>query len=96
MMQGNKQDVATFEAQWQPALELIQSENTLDTLQCLILAQIYCISKADYSKLIHYKSVAIGLLYRLGLHQSQKHSSSGALTGETRKKVFWSQYTLDA
>lgn len=95
MTQWNKQDVATFKAHWQPALDSIQSENTLDTLQCLILAQIYCISNADYGKLIQYKSVAIRLVHRLGLHQSQKHNSLGALAGETRKKVFWSQYTLD-
>ena len=94
-MQWNKQDVAAFEAQWQPALDSIQSENTLDTLQCLILAQMYCISNADYTKLIHYKGIAIGLSHRLGLHQSQKRFSLGALTSETRKKVFWTQYALD-
>ena len=93
--QWNKQDVATFGAQWQPALDSIQSEDTLDTLQCLVLAQIYCISNADYSKLIRYKRVATGLLHRLELHESQKQFSLGALTGETRKKVFWTQYTLD-
>ena len=81
--------------QWQAALETVLAENTLPTLQCLILAQIYCIAKADYSKLLHYKGMAISLSHRLGLHQSQKRFSLGALTSETRKKVFWTLYTLD-
>jgi hypothetical protein len=70
-------------------------DSSLPTLQCLILAQIYCIQKADYSKLQVYKSVATGMSHRLGLHQSQKRFALGALTGETRKKVFWTLYTLD-
>lgn len=81
--------------QWQAALDAVLVENTLPTLQCLILAQIYCIAKADYSKLLHYKGMAISLSHRLGLHQSQKRFSLGALTSETRKKVFWTLYTLD-
>lgn len=87
--------MTSFERQWQAALDLILSDNTLATLQCLILAQIYCISKADYNKLLRYKGIAIGLSHRLGLHQSQKRFSLGALTSETRKKVFWTLYTLD-
>ena len=39
--------------------------------------------------------MAISLSHRLGLHQSQRRFSLGALTSETRKKVFWSLYTLD-
>ena len=70
-------------------------DSSLPVLQCLILAQIYCIQKADYARLQTYKSVAIGLSHRLGLHQSQRRFALGALTGETRKKVFWTLYTLD-
>ena len=71
------------------------TDNTLPTLQCLVLAQMYCIAKADYNKLLHYKGMAISLSLRLGLHQNQKRFSLGALTSEMRKKVFWSLYTLD-
>ncbi|KAL8686683.1 MAG: hypothetical protein Q9218_006939 [Villophora microphyllina] len=91
----NKQDTESFERQWRDAIDSILSENTLTSLQCLLLAQIYCIAKADYNKLLHYKGMAISLSHRLGLHQSQKRFSLGALTGETRKKVFWTLYTLD-
>ena len=70
-------------------------DNDVVTLQCLVLAQIFCLLKADYSRLLKYKGLAIGLSQRLGLHQSQKRFALDALTSETRKKVFWSLYTVD-
>ena len=84
-----------FESQWQAAIDAIPSFQTLATLQCLVLAQIYCIITADYNKLLGYKGMAISLSYRLGLHQSQKRFHLGILTVETRKRVFWTLYTLD-
>ena len=93
--QWNKQDAQGFELQWQAALTAVLAEDTLPTLQCLVLAQIYCMAKADYHKLLHFKGTAISLSHRLGLHQSQKRFSLGALTSETRKRVFWTLYTLD-
>ncbi|KAI9757183.1 MAG: hypothetical protein M1835_000677 [Candelina submexicana] len=92
---SNQAYATRYEKQWQAASGDRISRRTLGTLQCLILAQMYCIAKGDYPKLLHYKSIAVGLSYRLGLHQSPKHFSLGALTGETRKKVFWTLYTLD-
>ncbi|KAF2822035.1 hypothetical protein CC86DRAFT_330731 [Ophiobolus disseminans] len=89
------QDIDSFEAQWQSAIESFLMDNDVATLQCLVLAQIYCLLKADYSRLLKYKGLAIGLSQRLGLHQSQKRFALGALTSETRKKVFWSLYTVD-
>ncbi|KAK8188858.1 fungal-specific transcription factor domain-containing protein [Phyllosticta capitalensis] len=84
-----------FEAQWQAALDAVLHDASISTLQCLLLAQLYCVQKADYSRLLKYKGIAISLSHRLGLHQSQKRFALGALTGETRKKVFWTLYTLD-
>lgn len=89
------QDVDSFEAQWQTAMDSFLMDNDLATLQCLVLAQIYCLLKADYARLLKYKGLAVGLSQRLGLHQSQKGFALGALTCETRKKVFWSLYTVD-
>ncbi|ORY63028.1 fungal-specific transcription factor domain-containing protein [Pseudomassariella vexata] len=89
------EQIAACEVQWQKALDAILMENTMNTLQSLVLALIYCSIRADYKRLLHYKSVAVGLSHRLGLHQSQKRFSFGALTIETRKKVFWTLYTLD-
>lgn len=67
----------------------------MPTLQCLILAQLYCIQRGDYDRLLTYKALAVTLSSRLGLHQSQKRFALGASTCEMRKKVFWSLYTVD-
>ncbi|PHH85076.1 hypothetical protein CDD83_927 [Cordyceps sp. RAO-2017] len=87
--------VACCERQWIRALDDLLPDNTMNTLQCLILALVYCTLRADNKRLQHYKSIAVGLSHRLGLHQSQKRFSFGALTLETRKRVFWTLYTLD-
>ncbi|KAF4508239.1 hypothetical protein G6O67_004646 [Ophiocordyceps sinensis] len=87
--------VAACEQQWTRALEALRFENSIKTLQCLILALLYCTIRGDHKRLQHYKSIAVGLSHRLGLHQSQRRFSFGALALETRKKVFWTLYTLD-
>ena len=94
-MQSLKQSPTEFEGQWQRALAALLDESTLATVQCLVLAQIYCIAKADYPKLLHYRGIAISMTHRIGLHLSHRQTEFGALTRETRKKVFWTQYTLD-
>lgn len=91
----DKSLVESFELQWQAALESFVDDTSLATLQCLVLAQIFCLQKADFNRLLKYKGIAISLSHRLGLHQSQKRFALGVLTSETRKKVFWTQYTLD-
>jgi hypothetical protein len=93
--QRDVEQIALCELAWQRALDSIIMDNTMATLQCLVLAQIYCVARADYKRLQHYKGIAVGLSHRLGLHQSQKRFSFGTLTAETRKKVFWTLYTLD-
>ncbi|CAK7201282.1 DNA-binding transcription factor cat8 [Sporothrix eucalyptigena] len=93
--QPDLEQIAACEQQWQLSLDAVLMDNTIITLQCLVLAILYCSMRADYKRLQYYKGVAIGLSHRLGLHQSQKRFSFGALTIETRKKVFWTLYTLD-
>lgn len=88
-------DLASFEVQWQAALASLLSDHTIAALQCLVLAQLYCIQRGDYAKLSTYKGLAVSLSSRLGLHQSQKRFALGTLTCETRKKVFWTLYTID-
>lgn len=89
------QQVAACERQWDQAVQSLVLENTMSTLQCLILALLYCTIRADNKRVQHFKGLAVGLSHRLGLHQSQKRFSFGVLTLETRKKVFWTLYTLD-
>lgn len=94
-MKWNKQNADCFESEWQSALNNIAGDISLPTLQCLVLAQMYCIVKGDQRKLIYYRGLAVAVSHHLGLHRSQKGLSLSALTGETRKRVFWTLYTLD-
>lgn len=87
--------LAACERQWTKMLESMVMDNTMKTLQSLVLAILYCTIRADFRRLLHYKALAVALSHRLGLHHSQKRFSFGALTTETRKKVFWTLYTLD-
>lgn len=88
------QDPAFFEKNWTSILESLSTDISVPTLQCFVLAQIYCMTKADYSSLLRYRGLAVGICHQLRLHQSQKHIAN-PLVGETRKKVFWCQYVLD-
>jgi hypothetical protein len=88
-------DLESFELQWKAALDAILKDNSMATLQALILAQIYCVLQGDLTRLLTYKGLSTSLSARLGLHQSQKRFTLGTLTCETRKKVFWTLYTVD-
>lgn len=89
------QDPTFFEDNWSSILESIASDISITTMQCYVLAQMYCMTKGDYTSLLRYRGLAVSLSQQLRLHQSQKRFSSNALVAETRKKVFWCQYTLD-
>ena len=88
-------DLTSFQSQWRAALDAILKDNSMSTLQALVLAQIFCILQGDYTLLLTYKGLSTTLSARLGLHQSQKRFTLGTLTSETRKKVFWTLYTVD-
>jgi hypothetical protein len=89
-------DLESFETQWKAALDAILKDSSMSTLQALILAQIYCVLQGDLTRLLTYKGLSTTLSARLGLHQSQKRFTLGTLTSETRKKVFWTLYTVDS
>jgi hypothetical protein len=72
------------------------ADECLATVQCLTLATLYYMMKADYAAMLRYKGHAVSLCERLGLHQAQKRFTFDVLTIETRKKVFWSLFTLDS
>lgn len=87
--------VASCERQWQLAIDQIIMNNSMATLQCLVLALMNCQLQANHKRMQYYKGIAVAMSHRLGLHQSQKASSFGSLSVETRKRVFWTLYTLD-
>ena len=91
----NSSHQQSFDARWQKALDSVVVETSLNTVQCLVLAQLYCSRRGDYEKLLHYKDLTVGLALRLGLNRSQRKFASGALQGEMRKRVFWCVYCLD-
>jgi hypothetical protein len=92
---SDRDEIAMCEQQWQMSIDAITTGTTLMTLQCLVLASLLSLLKGDYTRLQQYKGMAVGLSYRLGLHQSQKNFRFCTLTLETRKKVFWALYTVD-
>ena len=87
--------VEQYEKRWSAAMEGCYLETSLASLQCLILAQVHAMLSANPMKLLHFRSRAVGMSQRLGLHLSQKRFPLGALTTETRKRIFWTLYTLD-
>ncbi|KMU77189.1 acetate regulatory DNA binding protein FacB [Coccidioides immitis RMSCC 3703] len=89
------QDPVFFERSWIPKLEALSEDISLSALQCYVLAEIYYSLKSDYRTLLRYRSLAVALCLQLGLHQSQKRFSFNPLMSETRKRVFWCQYSLD-
>lgn len=91
----DREQLVLCESRWRSAVLDILLDNSIATMQCLILAQLFCIAKGDYKHLQHYKAMAVGLSGRLGLHQNQKQFPFDALTIEKRKRVFWSLYTID-
>lgn len=88
-------DLISIETQWQAAIDTILTDHSMPTLQCLVLAQLYCIQRGDHDRLLTYKALAVSLSSKLGLHQSQKRFALGTSTCEIRKKVFWTLYTVD-
>lgn len=91
----SSEDLESFERQWRAAMDAISKDSSMPTLQALILAQLYCLQKGDLNGLLIHKGLATTLSARFGLHQSQKRFALGTLTCETRKKVFWTLYTVD-
>jgi len=91
----SSEDLVSFESQWKAAIDSVLKDNSLATLQALLLAQLFCIQRGDLEALLTYKGLSLSLSARLGLHQSQKRFAFGTLTCETRRKVFWTFYTID-
>ncbi|SCO12716.1 uncharacterized protein FFB20_15276 [Fusarium fujikuroi] len=80
---------------WQEALNEIAFDKGILTLQCLMLAILCCIIRADNKQIAYYKHIAVNLSNDLGLHTSQGDIRLDTLTNETRKRIFWTLYMLD-
>ena len=91
----NKAEVESFDMHWRWCLDSILLNSSLETVQCLLLAQLYCFVASDYERLAQYKSLCVGAVLRLGLNRVQKEYANNALFNEMRKRVFWCVYCLD-
>lgn len=89
------QDPKLFENNWYTPLESLSGDMSVPAVQCMVLAQIYFLTKGDYQSLLRYRALSIGTIQSLGLDQSQQDFARDPLLHETRKKVFWCQYMLD-
>lgn len=89
------QDPAFFEENWSSQLDSFAGDTSILSLQCFVLAQMYCITKSDYRSLLRYRALAVDICHQLGLYEPQENLALSPLEGETRKKVFWCQYVLD-
>lgn len=89
------QDPAFFEQNWTASLDSFASETSIGGLQCFILAQLYCMTKGDYRSMLRYRALAVDVCHQLELYQNQTELALNPLEAETRKKVFWCQYTVD-
>lgn len=94
-MSRTNQDPKLFENNWYTSLESLSGEMSVPAVQCMVLAQIYFLTKGDYQSLLRYRALSIGTIQSLGLDQSQQDFARDPLLHETRKKVFWCQYMLD-
>ncbi|EEA25624.1 DNA-binding transcription factor cat8 [Talaromyces marneffei ATCC 18224] len=94
-MSRTNQDPKLFENNWYTPLESLSGEMSVPAIQCMVLAQMYFLTKGDYQSLLRYRALSVGTIQSLGLDQSQQDFVRDPLLHETRKKVFWCQYMLD-
>jgi hypothetical protein len=92
---AGQNDIEACEAQFKVSLDAFTTDESLLSVQCLTLASLYFMIKADYSAMLKYKGHAVSLAQRLGLHQAQKRYTFDHLTLQMRRKVFWSLFTID-
>ena len=94
-MSQTKSSTFCWEKQWRKALHGISSTACVASIQCHVLAQLYYLLKADYSHLERHRALAVSMCHQLGLHQEYKYQTLSPIEAETRRRVFWCQYTLD-
>ncbi|KPI43249.1 Transcriptional activator protein acu-15 [Cyphellophora attinorum] len=90
-----KSNCPTYENQWRRALYATSAAPNVAAIQSHVLAQLCYLLRGDYPQLARHRGIAVGMCHQLGLHQGHKYHTHGVFEAETRRKVFWCQYTLD-
>lgn len=76
--------------------DYIINQASLQSLQSLVLTQIYLQISNRYSRASHLSGVATRLAQTLGLHRHSLRFKFDPLETELRKRAWWCQYSLDA
>lgn len=90
-----KQHPGFFEEKWAAPFDYLSSKTSVASVQCFILAQIYCMTRGEHRRLLRYRAIAVDICHQLGLYHNGNGTAFNLLEAETRKKVFWCQYVLD-
>lgn len=90
-----KSNCPTYENQWRKGLYSTSALPTVSSIQSHVLAQLCYLLRGDYVQLARHRGIAVGMCHQLGLHQGHKYHGYDVFEAETRRKIFWCQYTLD-
>ena len=77
-------------------LDYVMNQPCLQSLQGLVLVQIYLQISNRYSTSSHLSGVATRLAQTLGLHRHSQRFKFDPLETELRRRAWWCQYSLDA
>lgn len=79
----------------------MQNTPSLDTVQALVLAELYSLHTGNKNDIWHYRMLAVSMTQRLGLHRCHKslklHNGNqlSFYDQEMRRRCFWVAYSLD-
>lgn len=77
-------------------LDRVIGQPCLQSLQCLVITQIYAQLSGRYSTASHVSGLATRLAPTLGLHRHSDRFKFDPLETELRRRAWWCQYSLDA
>lgn len=77
-------------------LDHVMNQPCLQSLQALVLVQIYLQVSNRYSRASHLSGVATRIAQTLGLHRHSQRFKFDPLETELRRRAWWCQYSLDA
>ena len=87
--------VLQFESHWMLALDAIIRDTSISTMQCVALAQLYCLARS-HDRLAYYRSLGVGMLARCISEQRRRGRPADAPTKAATNKIICTMYTLDS
>lgn len=84
-----------FYSQSASLLDHVMNNPCLQSLQALVLVQLYLQVSGRYSRASHLSGVATRIAQTLGLHRHSQRFKFDPLETELRRRAWWCQYSLD-